>query len=409
MFDRPASCARWLAAAAALLLGASTSLARTSIIGGLGNFDVYNECEDECDEFDIELEGPHIEDVYHTYTNGNYGAPTITSLPGNTGIRIVYSHPRHNTYVHGLEHFGVSIKDMSVITAQRFQWVPVNTTPPPPIEMPLISTELVDTVDGPVMRETVINKDSYGRSLWIQRSEVVLVGQVSLEQLMPQDPLIQSATVLDVDTTLLGVNIPLVNDEDAPEPGETHSEIIVYDVYADIRHWNGYEFTHQQGALVGTALVAAVTEGSSCTEAGKPTILSQPVSIEGIYDAKATFLIDVESPDIGGELFYQWRFEGQPIEGEDSAHLKVDVLPETVGSYSCVVTNDCGSVISDAAWLTTKPCPQDFDKSGFVDTDDYDAFILAFEKGNHHADFDRSGFVDTDDFDAFVHAFEQGC
>ncbi|MCG3121900.1 MAG: hypothetical protein GIKADHBN_00273 [Phycisphaerales bacterium] len=55
------------------------------------------------------------------------------------------------------------------------------------------------------------------------------------------------------------------------------------------------------------------------------------------------------------------------------------------------------------------PCPADFDGSGFVDTDDYDAFVLAFEAGTDNADFDGSGFVDTDDFDAFVLAFEAGC
>ncbi len=54
-------------------------------------------------------------------------------------------------------------------------------------------------------------------------------------------------------------------------------------------------------------------------------------------------------------------------------------------------------------------CPADFDKSGFVDTDDFTAFVLAFEAGTDDADFDRSGFVDTDDFTAFVIAFEGGC
>lgn len=54
-------------------------------------------------------------------------------------------------------------------------------------------------------------------------------------------------------------------------------------------------------------------------------------------------------------------------------------------------------------------CGADFDHSGFVDTDDFDAFVQAFEAGLDPADFDHSGFVDTDDFDAFVHAFEDGC
>ncbi len=64
-------------------------------------------------------------------------------------------------------------------------------------------------------------------------------------------------------------------------------------------------------------------------------------------------------------------------------------------------------VIPTSMWL--RDCGADFDRTGFVDTDDYDAFIFAFEAGAPSADFDRSGFVDTDDFDAFVHAFELGC
>ncbi len=54
-------------------------------------------------------------------------------------------------------------------------------------------------------------------------------------------------------------------------------------------------------------------------------------------------------------------------------------------------------------------CGADFDLSGFVDTEDYDAFVQSFEAGEEFADFDRSGFVDTEDFDAFVRAFEAGC
>ncbi len=54
-------------------------------------------------------------------------------------------------------------------------------------------------------------------------------------------------------------------------------------------------------------------------------------------------------------------------------------------------------------------CPADFDGSGFVDTDDYDAFVHAFEEGAPIADFDGSGFVDLEDFTNFVFAFEAGC
>jgi hypothetical protein len=54
-------------------------------------------------------------------------------------------------------------------------------------------------------------------------------------------------------------------------------------------------------------------------------------------------------------------------------------------------------------------CSADFDGTGFVDTDDFTAFTLAFEEGDERCDFDGTGFVDTDDFTAFVLAFESGC
>ncbi len=59
--------------------------------------------------------------------------------------------------------------------------------------------------------------------------------------------------------------------------------------------------------------------------------------------------------------------------------------------------------------MSGRPCLADFDGSGFVDTDDFGAFVAAFIDGGEEADFDGSGFVDTDDYDAFVGAFEAGC
>ncbi|MCC6429143.1 MAG: hypothetical protein IT435_20270 [Phycisphaerales bacterium] len=54
-------------------------------------------------------------------------------------------------------------------------------------------------------------------------------------------------------------------------------------------------------------------------------------------------------------------------------------------------------------------CGADFDGSGFVDFEDYSAFVVMFDLGDLAADFDDSGFVDIEDFDAFVRAFESGC
>ena len=59
--------------------------------------------------------------------------------------------------------------------------------------------------------------------------------------------------------------------------------------------------------------------------------------------------------------------------------------------------------------FTSPCCPSDFDGSGFVDFDDFNAFVASFEAGCLFADFDGSTFVDFDDFNAFVAAFEAGC
>lgn len=72
-------------------------------------------------------------------------------------------------------------------------------------------------------------------------------------------------------------------------------------------------------------------------------------------------------------------------------------------------TNPQGQAEGWIARFPFIPHAADFDASGFVDTDDYGAFVAAFNAGDWQADFDASGFVDTDDFDAFVLAFETGC
>ncbi|GMV25055.1 MAG: hypothetical protein AMXMBFR58_10860 [Phycisphaerae bacterium] len=78
--------------------------------------------------------------------------------------------------------------------------------------------------------------------------------------------------------------------------------------------------------------------------------------------------------------------------------------------WGVTATNSAGSTASTpgSAWFETYR-PADFDGSGFVDIEDYDAFVQAFELGGDDADFDGTGFVDIEDFNAFVVAFEAGC
>lgn len=54
-------------------------------------------------------------------------------------------------------------------------------------------------------------------------------------------------------------------------------------------------------------------------------------------------------------------------------------------------------------------CAADFNRDGFVNGDDYDAFASAFDAGAPAADFNHDGFVNGDDYDAFAGAFDAGC
>ncbi len=78
--------------------------------------------------------------------------------------------------------------------------------------------------------------------------------------------------------------------------------------------------------------------------------------------------------------------------------------------WGVTASNSAGSTSSTpfSAYMETHR-PADFDNSGFVDIEDYDAFIMAFEAGGDDADFDGSGFVDVEDFYAYVEAFQAGC
>jgi hypothetical protein len=110
-----------------------------------------------------------------------------------------------------------------------------------------------------------------------------------------------------------------------------------------------------------------------------------------------------------------FEIDGVPvatINGADAQLVQVTLDPalgtsQALSKWRCRITNPCNEAVSEPADLVI--CPTDFDCSGFTDTDDFTAFVLAFEEGLDAADFDGTGFVDTDDFTAFVLAFENGC
>jgi hypothetical protein len=66
-------------------------------------------------------------------------------------------------------------------------------------------------------------------------------------------------------------------------------------------------------------------------------------------------------------------------------------------------------VYRGVAWMARNLCRADFNRDGFIDFFDYDAYLGAFESGALRADYNLDGFADFFDYTDFVTAFETGC
>lgn len=166
-----------------------------------------------------------------------------------------------------------------------------------------------------------------------------------------------------------------------------------------------------------SALLAFLGEHAAIAGPVPVEIVDGPDDVEAGAGDSAQFSVTVSGDSPG----YQWLRDGVPladglqgsgavVSGAHTQSLTIQGLTvdENGMMISCRVEGPCTEAVSTAAHLGVR-CPSDFDGSGFVDTDDFDAFVGAFTAGIDEADFDGSGFVDTDDFDGFVHAFESGC
>jgi alpha-tubulin suppressor-like RCC1 family protein len=107
----------------------------------------------------------------------------------------------------------------------------------------------------------------------------------------------------------------------------------------------------QSGSGGGEAQSSAVVAVPSGTAA--PTITVQPANQSVNSGGTASFSVTAS----GSGLSYQWSFGPTPIAGATSSTLSFTATASSVGSYSVVVTNAGGSVVSSAANLTLSSIP----------------------------------------------------
>ncbi len=419
------------AAPAALLFACGSAIADVTIVGAITNCDVTNTTPEVCDEMEIELEGPHASDVVYTWRNYNYGAPTITDLPGNTGVRVSYHAAGRVTQRNAVEHFGITLRDFSVLTRRTFRWkhngVVVMAGPGANVQIPIPVT-YIPPAPVPVVTE-VIENESPEQVMWIRRSIHRIPGVVTLDQLMSDNPIITGATVLETELFRLDPGDVLESVENLDTEDYLFSQIIVVENYADIPTFNAAtgDWDHAAGALTSRNMSATIIQQTPCSV--RPVLTLEPVSVAAPLDGTAEFDALATGQSEFGQLNYQWFHDGVAMTGEDSEHLRVDpVTPADVGYYVCIVTNDCGQVTTHGVQLTIAiNCSQadiaggNPGGDGTVDGNDFIAFINSFSIGDPEIDpaadvegggpnNDRpDGTIDGGDFIAFINAFAAGC
>lgn len=112
---------------------------------------------------------------------------------------------------------------------------------------------------------------------------------------------------------------------------------------------------------------------------------------------------------------FEWRRNGLPvvndpghIAGAATSRLTITrPRPSDAGTYSCLVTNACGSVALAPVQVTY--CPYEFDCNGQFSVNDLFAFLAAFFGGDLRADIDGNGTIGAQDLFDFLAGWFATC
>ncbi len=349
--------------------------AQSGITGGLSNFDVPNRCDEPCDEFEVEIEDCRPQDITHTYHNGNYGSPSVGLSASGTSTLIDYHNPQHLTTVNSIEHFGIGLRQLGPTNLIRVRWMHngrsalVNGQVPNPNGsgssthasqpmLPLISADIgAGNVNPEGVTCTVTNTDPT-QPMWIKRRGIVYQGLVSLEALMPNDPVVTTTVQFDPAPIYLEAGASISITSDLIEVEDNQSAVFAAEYYQDIFTFGGLfgTSTHTPGPALGNVMTATITSPGGGCDQSRPTIISQPQSITVVAGHEAQLQVNADGNDL--TLTYQWLREGSPITNAGGFHgvttdeLMIDsVTSATEGFYSVRITNECGSIVSDSALI----------------------------------------------------------
>ena len=112
------------------------------------------------------------------------------------------------------------------------------------------------------------------------------------------------------------------------------------------------------GNYTVTLTVSNATESDIETKTNYITVLastlinSQPGNVNTCLGNSASFSVNATGSNLG----YQWKKNGNNISGATSSTYNItSVTTSNLGAYSCVVSGDCGNIVSASADLTVSP------------------------------------------------------
>ncbi len=256
---------RFAAAAALVIAMAGIASAGPSQIASLSNFDVYNQTGNPCDGFEVRLSGVPSSDVYHTYNNPDFGAPTVRDSGGDT----IVTYSGHETASGQVEHFGVSLNNPA--SKSTYRWTRQGSDCSASSDGPLPDDK--QSFDGTSVHEDITNDSPNAGPIWVQRRVINTNHAASLEELMTNSPDYNNASEIDSQPERLDAGETLQNDDSIDQPQDVHSAVTSIDVYADD---NG-----QPGAHLGTIINAAVTGSSNSTQCAGLAVSVKPAKGKG--------------------------------------------------------------------------------------------------------------------------------
>jgi len=150
--------------------------------------------------------------------------------------------------------------------------------------------------------------------------------------------------------------------------------------------------------------------GVPCLSEGAPPAIVEQLTGQTVCEGDPvvlTFRADGVEP-----VTYTWYRNWVVIPGATGPEYFILAADESdAGVYLAIATDACGGqVSSDPATLTVSPtCPADFDGNCTLDTQDFLAFLNAFNTGAPEADWDGNGIINSLDFIAYLGDFAGGC